>query len=75
MFLVIARTNLDDLPLELSLSKSRAEYKANHVTIGDIEEAARVMGVGVAGLINVQIVEFIHNKPASCTFVCELGEL
>ena len=63
-FLVVGRTNLDDVPLGLFGTKAEAEAFASGVTGDSIHVSAEsVMGVDRAGLINVGIVEFQNGVP------------
>lgn len=63
-FLVLGRTNLDDVPLALFASRAAASRFANKATTEGVHElAVNVMGVDHAGIINVGVVEFRKGRP------------
>lgn len=63
MYLVLVRTNLDEIPILLTGSHQRAYGKAYSVKQGEIDEAFDLMGVDGAGLISTAVIRFQDGKP------------
>lgn len=68
-YLVVVRTNLDELPILLTSDRSEAIRKANKVTDRDAERSAEMMGVDSAGRINIAIIAFRNGKPTSIELI------
>lgn len=54
----MARTNLDDFPVSIHLSRSEAESAANQVSDEQFEKLADLFGVDYSGQCNISIVGF-----------------
>ena len=71
MFLVVCRTTLDELPLGITPSRSRALTIAVHSKIPMIDKAAELMGVDKASPVCNAIITFHDGKPVTCDIVAE----
>ena len=71
MFLVVCRTTLDELPLGITPSRSRALTIAVHSKIPMIEKVAKLMGVDNAAPIVNAIITFRNETPVTCDIVAE----
>ena len=69
MYLVIVRTNLDDLPILLTDDRAKAMAKANRVGVKEIDKATKFMAVDEAGLINTAIITFVNGKPKAIELI------
>ena len=58
MYLVIARTNLDDLPISLHKTEGEAKTAAESLTEEQIDHATKLMQVDAAGFAAVGYVKF-----------------
>jgi hypothetical protein len=75
MFLVVARTNLDEIPLAIVPSRNRAVLAAQAATEEDVRKIGRnVMGVDDAAIVCVAIIQFAAGIPVSCDIVRDWEE-
>lgn len=74
MYLVVVRTNLDELPILLTGSHKRAYNKAANVTEGEIKNSADEIGIDYAGLIASAVIEFKGGVPQGIDNVRDFGE-
>ncbi len=63
MYLVVLRTNLDELPILLTADRKMAVQKAKNTTDEEANEAADIMGVDCAGRIVMAIITFVDGIP------------
>lgn len=69
MYLVVMRTNLDELPILLTASHQRAFGKARSITEKELDESANVMEVDHAGRITSAVITFLDGVPSRLTLV------
>lgn len=63
-YLVVARTNLDEIPIELCPTLEHAYTVATSVTEEEIYRiAGGVMGVDQAGICSIAVIVFLAGKP------------
>jgi hypothetical protein len=75
-YLVIGRTNLDDVPVRLCETRDEAEGFANIVTGRVVHAIADIqLNVDGAGLINVAIVRFHNGIPDELHKVKDLDDV
>jgi hypothetical protein len=74
MFLVVVRTNLDELPILLTDNRRAAMSKARNVTDADADLSADLMGVDAAGRIVSAIITFVNGAPKKLDLVRDWDE-
>ena len=70
-YLVVLRTNLDELPLGLFGTRVDAMKCVRTVTQDEANKAAAFMGVDCAGRINLALIEFTGTQPTGMEIVAD----
>lgn len=69
-YLVVARTNLDEIPIQLCQTYHDAKAACDTVTEKEIYRIAnKIMGVDDAGLCSIAIIVFLGGKPIDLEIV------
>ena len=76
IYLVVARTNLDDLPLLLTEDLECALQYARTAPVGDVNKCADLCDVDLAGLVNTAIIPFDIEtmRPLGLHIVAQFGD-
>ncbi len=62
-FLVVVRTNLDELPIRLCKTEVEAEKVILNLGIFEVRKAADLMQVDYAGLVTACVIAFVDGEP------------
>jgi hypothetical protein len=71
-YLVVCRTNLDELPLLVTPDRKLAHRYAKNVPEQDMDAAAEVMGVDRAGRVCIAVIWFRAGRPKRCSIVKDI---
>lgn len=71
-YLVVCRTNLDELPLLLTPDRRAAFRYAKAVPEADIDKSALLMGVDFAGRVNIAVIHFRNGQPKRLELVADV---
>lgn len=63
LYNVVVRTNLDELPILITASRPQAKRVIANLDEKQIDEAAALMGVDSAGLVNAAIITYRAGRP------------
>lgn len=74
MWLVVVRTNLDELPAGLYCNRRSALARAKSITQKQINDLARLMRVDNAGFVCCALIEFKGTKAVNMEIVRDLDD-